>query len=146
MVLSAAINKRRIAERRCGTGSMLVVVGDAKFLVIMEGEVVVGRRRRHRADVLRVRRRTRCPGNHRCPQRAAPWSLVPRSRTIESARRSAVQTFFNNMHCECTNDSYNEPVADIRVEKEIAKHWELLTSKGCMGHTKTHSIYCTTSA
>ena len=70
---------------------MLVVVGDAKFLVIMEGEVVVGRRRRHRAGVLR--RRTQCPVVQATiaalsGQRRGRWCRVRAPSRVRGARPS----------------------------------------------------------
>ena len=58
-----------------GTGSMLRVSADDNIGVTADGEVVVGRRRSHRADVLRPR--PQCPGSPPCPWLGPPWSLVP---------------------------------------------------------------------
>ena len=51
--------------------------------VTADGEVVVGRRRSHRADVSRPR--PQCPGRPPCPWLIPPWSLVPQSGTVGRA-------------------------------------------------------------
>ena len=64
---------------------MLRVSADDNIGVTADGEVVVGRRRSHRADVPRPRQQ--CPGSPPCPWLGPPWSLVPWSRTVGSAVR-----------------------------------------------------------
>ena len=59
--------------------------------VIVDSKDTVGRRRRHQADMRRRRRQgQRSP---LWPQRAAAWSPVPRSGTLECATLASVQTF-----------------------------------------------------
>ena len=70
---------------------MLGVVADAKFLVIVDSKVMVGRRRRHRAGVRR--RRPQGQSSPLWPQWAVAWPLVPRSRT-SSGRRSGPSDLF----------------------------------------------------
>ena len=52
MVLSAAINNPEVASCLGGTHGGLLPLAVAKHSVIVDGDVVVGRRSRHRADVL----------------------------------------------------------------------------------------------
>ena len=86
---------------------MLRVSADDNIGVTADGEVVVGRRRSHRrwhrADVPRPRQQ--CPQAALlapCPWLGPPWSLVPWSRTVESAvreGRDCLSTFCNvNVH------------------------------------------------
>ena len=56
-------------------------------------QVVVGRRRSHRADVLSLRPRPQCPGSPPCPWLGPPWSLVPWSGTVGSAMREGRDCF-----------------------------------------------------
>ena len=74
-VLSASINNPMVRIVRAGPSSMLWVSADDNIGVTADGEVVVGRRRSHRADVLRPR--PQCPGSPPCPWLGPPWSLVP---------------------------------------------------------------------
>ena len=85
MVLSAPINNPEVASCQGGTHGGLLRFAVAKHSVIVESDVVVGRRSRHRADVLG--RRPQGPDCRRCHQRAA---LCPLARVLaaSSARRS----------------------------------------------------------
>ena len=74
-VLSASINNPMVRIVRAGPSSMLWVSADDNIGVTADGEVVVGRRRSHRADVPRPR--PQCPGSPPCPWLGPPWSLVP---------------------------------------------------------------------
>ena len=74
-VLSATIKQPACRDVQGGTGSMLGVSADDNIGVTADGEVVVGRRRSHRADVPRPRQQ--CPGSPPCPWLGPPWSLVP---------------------------------------------------------------------
>ena len=56
----------------CGCNNLIAV---ENIGVTADGEVVVGRRCSHRADVLRPR--PQCPGSPPCPWLGPPWSLVP---------------------------------------------------------------------
>ena len=91
MVLSAAINNPEVASCLGGTHGGLLPLAVAKHSVIVDGDVVVGRRSRHRADVLG--RRPQGPDSRRCHQRAA---LCPLARVLaaSSARRSAPSELF----------------------------------------------------
>ena len=72
-VLSASINNPMVRIVRAGPSSMLWVSADDNIGVTADGEVVVGRRRSHRADVLRPR--PQCPGSPPCPWLGpAPWT------------------------------------------------------------------------
>ena len=62
---------------------MLGVSAHNNIGVTVDSEVVVGRRLRHQAGVHRPC--PQCPGRPPCPWLGAPWSLVPRSRTVGSA-------------------------------------------------------------
>ena len=59
MVVSAAIDKRRVAERRWGTHGMLGVAHDVDAVVTVEHEDVGDDRRRHQDDM-----RVPCGGRH----------------------------------------------------------------------------------
>ena len=76
-VLSATIKQPacRYVRLRAAPSSMLGVSADDNIGVTADGEVVVGRRRSHRADVFRPR--PQCPGRPPCPWLGPPWSLVP---------------------------------------------------------------------
>ena len=69
-----------------GTHGGLLRLAVAKHSVIVDSDVVVGRRSRHRADVLG--RRPQGPDSRRCHQRAAPCPLA-RVLAASSARRSS---------------------------------------------------------
>ena len=73
--LSAAVKQLVCWDVQGGPSSMLGVSADDNIGVTADGEVVVGRRRSHRADVLRPR--PQCPGSPPCPWLGPPWSLVP---------------------------------------------------------------------
>ena len=91
MVLSAAINNPEVASCLGGTHGGLLRLAVAKHSVIVDSDVVVGRRSRHRADVLG--RRPQGPDSRRCHQRAAPCPLA-RVLAASSARRSAPSELF----------------------------------------------------
>ena len=91
MVLSAAINNPEVASCLGGTHGGLLRLAVAKHSVIVDSDVVVGRRSRHRADVLG--RRPQGPDCRRCHQRAAPCPLA-RVLAASSARRSAPSELF----------------------------------------------------
>ena len=85
MVLSAPINNPEVASCLGGTHGGLLRLAVAKHSVIVDSDVVVGRRSRHRADVLG--RRPQGPDSRHCHQRAAPCPLA-RVLAASSARRS----------------------------------------------------------
>ena len=91
MVLSATINNPEVASCLGGTHGGLLRLAVAKHSVIVDSDVVVGRRSRHRADVLG--RRPQGPDSRRCHQRAAPCPLA-RVLAASSARRSAPSELF----------------------------------------------------
>ena len=91
MVLSAPINNPEVASCLGGTHGGLLHLAVAKHSVIVDSDVVVGRRSRHRADVLG--RRPQGPDSRRCHQRAAPCPLA-RVLAASSARRSAPSELF----------------------------------------------------
>ena len=73
--LSAAVKQpacRYVRESSC---SITAALDHDNISVTADGEVVVGRRRSHRADVSRPR--PQCPGRPPCPWLGRPWSLVP---------------------------------------------------------------------
>ena len=94
MVLSAPINNPEVASCLGGTHGGLLRLAVAKHSVIVESDVVVGRRSRHRADVLG--RRPQGPDSRRCHQRAAPCPLA-RVLAASSARRSRPSKLFNHI-------------------------------------------------
>ena len=73
--LSATINNPRLCIARAAPSSMLQVCAVENIGFTVDGEVFVGRRRSHRADVSRPR--PQCPGRPPCPWLGPPWSLVP---------------------------------------------------------------------
>ena len=91
MVLSATINNPEVASCLGGTHGGLLRLAVAKHSVIVDSDVVVGRRSRHRADVLG--RRPQGPDCRRCHQRAAPCPLA-RVLAASSARRSRPSKLF----------------------------------------------------
>ena len=70
---------------------MLRVSADDNIVVTVEGEVVVGRRRRRRAGMHRPHPQGQ--SSPLWPQWAAAWPLVPRSRTLERPTLGSVRTF-----------------------------------------------------
>ena len=70
---------------------MNCVYADDNIGVTADGEVVVGRRRSHRADVSRPR--PQCPDRPPCPWLVPPWSLVPQSGSVGSAMREGRDCF-----------------------------------------------------
>ena len=95
MVLSAAINNPEVASCLGGTHGGLLRLAVAKHSVIVDSDVVVGRRSRHRADVLG--RRPQGPDSRRCHQRAAPCPLA-RVLAASSARRSRPSKLVSTIH------------------------------------------------
>ena len=91
MVLSAAINNPEVASCLGGTHGGLLPLAVAKHSVIVDSDVVVGRRSYHRADVLG--HRPQGPDSRRCHQRVAPCPLA-RVLAAPSARRSAPSELF----------------------------------------------------
>ena len=73
--LSAAVKQPAYRYVQGGTGSITAAHDHDNIGVTADGEVVVGRRRSHRADVSRPHRQ--CPGRPPCPWLGPPWSLVP---------------------------------------------------------------------
>ena len=71
---------------------MLRVSADDNIVVTVEGEVVVGRRRRRRAGVHRPHPQGQ--SSPLWPQWAAAWLLVPRSRTLERPTLSGPSELF----------------------------------------------------
>ena len=87
MVLSAAINNPAVRSMMEGPRSMLGVIADDNIGVTVDGEVVVGRRSRHRAGVLRHR-----PRGPVCSQASRPAASIavlaePRGRSRRRAMR-----------------------------------------------------------
>ena len=91
MSLSAATEHSKYRQGLGGTHGGVEPLAVAKHIVIVESDVVVGRRSRHRADVLG--RRPQGPDSRRCHQRAAPCPLA-RVLAASSARRSAPSELF----------------------------------------------------
>ena len=91
MSLSAATEHSKYRQGLPGTHGGLLRLAVAKHSVIVDSDVVVGRRSRHRADVLG--RRPQGPDSRRCHQRAAPCPLA-RVLAASSARRSAPSELF----------------------------------------------------
>ena len=91
MVLSASIKHSVYRDATPDPRSMLGVGDVEKIVADGEGDVVVGRRSRHRADVLG--HRPQGPDSRRCHQRAAPCPLA-RVLAASSARRSAPSELF----------------------------------------------------
>ena len=89
--LSAAVKQPAYRYVQGGTGRMNRLSADDNIGVTADGEVVVGRRRSHRADVSRPHRQ--CPGRPPCPWLGPPWSLVPCSGTVGSAMREGRDCF-----------------------------------------------------
>ena len=83
------------------------------------GEVVVGRRRSHRADVLRPR--PQCPGSPPCPWLGPPWSLVPCSGTVGSAMREGRDCFSTicNVNVTMTHETRLSPPARRRRRRPV---------------------------
>ena len=95
MVLSAAINNPEVASCLGGTHGGLLRLAVAKHSVIVDSDVVVGRRSRHRADMLG--RRPQGPDSRRCHQRAerrARWHAFSQRRVRDARLRP---NFFNHM-------------------------------------------------
>ena len=117
MVLSAAINNPEVASCLGGTHGGLLRLAVAKHSVIVDSDVVVGRRSRHRADVLG--RRPQGPDSRRCHQRAAPCPLA-RVLAASSARRSApselFQPYVTHMSILLTQRAYSCTVRDGALE------------------------------
>ena len=74
MVMSAAINNPEVASCLGGTHGGLLRLAVAKHSVIVDSDVVVGRRSYHRADVLG--HRPQGPDSRRCHQRVAPSVML----------------------------------------------------------------------
>ena len=74
-VLSAAVKQPAYRYVRAAPSSITAAHDHDNISVTADGEVVVGRRRSHRADVSRPR--PQCPGRPPCPWLGRPWSLVP---------------------------------------------------------------------
>ena len=73
--LSAAVKQPAYRYVHGGPSSITAAHDHDNIGVTADGEVVVGRRRSHRADVPRPRQQ--CPGSPPCPWLGPPWSLVP---------------------------------------------------------------------
>ena len=73
--LSATINNPMVRIAQGGPSSITAAHDHDNIGVTADGEVVVGRRRSHRADVSRPR--PQCPDRPPCPWLGPPWSLVP---------------------------------------------------------------------
>ena len=88
---------------------MLEVSADDNIGVTVDGEVVVGRRLRHRADVSRPRPQSTVPRQASLPMvlgpMGPPWSLVPRSGSVGSAMRDGRDCFstFCNVNVTMTH-------------------------------------------
>ena len=91
MSLSATTEHSDNRQGLQGPYARLLPLAVAKHIVIVDSDVVVGRRSRHRADVLG--RRPQGPDSRRCHQRAAPCPLA-RVLAASSARRSAPSELF----------------------------------------------------
>ena len=91
MSLSAATEHSKSRQGLPGPHARLQPLVVAKHSAIVDSDVVVGRRSRHRADVLG--RRPQGPDSRRCHQRAAPCPLA-RVLAATSARRSAPSELF----------------------------------------------------
>ena len=89
--LSASAEHSKNRQGLGGPHGGLLRLAVAKHSVIVDSDVVVGRRSRHRADVLG--RRPQGPDSRRCHQRAAPCPLA-RVLAASSARRSAPSELF----------------------------------------------------
>ena len=73
--LSAAVKQPAYRYVHGAPSSITAAHDHDNISVTADGEVVVGRRRSHRADVSRPHRQ--CPGRPPCPWLGPPWSLVP---------------------------------------------------------------------
>ena len=93
MSLSAATEHSKNRQGLGGPHGGLLRLAVAKHSVIVDSDVVVGRRSRHRADVLG--RRPQGPDSRRCHQRAAPCPLarVLAASSARSAALGSVRTF-----------------------------------------------------
>ena len=91
MSLSAPTEHSNNRQGLPGPHACLLRLAVAKHSVIVDSDVVVGLRSRHRADVLG--RRPQGPNSRRCHQRAAPCPLA-RVLAAPSARRSRPSKLF----------------------------------------------------
>ena len=91
LCLSASAEHSKNRQGLGGTHARVEPLAVAKHSVIVDSDVVVGRRSRHRADVLG--RRPQGPDSRRCDQRVAPCPLA-RVLAAPSARRSRPSKLF----------------------------------------------------
>ena len=93
MVLSAAINNPEVASCLGGTHGGLLRLAVAKHSVIVDSDVVVGRRSRHRADVLGRRPQKAQTAVAISGQRRARWHAFLQRRVRGAAALASVRTF-----------------------------------------------------